>query len=81
MSTTKAAGKARQGTPRKGRRLGLKISGGEAVGVGQIIVRQIGGTFLSGKGTKKGRDYTIYSLKEGKVNFKNLLGRKIVEVI
>ncbi len=81
MAHTKAAGKARQGTPRKGRRLGIKNSCGQTVGAGDIIVRQRGSTFLSGKGTKLGKDYTIFSLKNGKVSFRTLKGRKMVEVI
>ncbi len=81
MSHTKAAGKARQGTPRKGRRLGIKNSSGQAVIAGEIVLRQRGSSFFPGMGTKMGRDYTIFSLKSGKVNFKTLKGKKMVEVI
>jgi len=81
MSTTKAAGRARQGTPRKGRRLGLKLSDGQTVKAGQIILRQIGSSFRSSKGTKLAKDFTIYSLKNGRVSFKTFKGRKNVEVI
>ncbi len=81
MSTTKAAGRASQGTPRKGRRLGIKLFGGQEVKVGQIIIRQIGSSFHAAKGTKRGRDFTIYSLKDGKVNFKIDKGKRLVEVI
>lgn len=81
MSTTKAAGRARQGTPRKGRRLGIKVFGSQKVKNGQIILNQIGSTFHPARGTKMGRNFTIYSLKEGKVNFRTLKGKQIVEVI
>lgn len=82
MATKKAAGgRAHQGTPRKGRRLGIKISGGSLVKTGQIIVRQAGSTFHPGKFVQMGRDYTLFALKDGKVNFRNLMGRKIVEVV
>lgn len=81
MATTKAAGRARQGTPRKGRRLGLKLSCGQKVKAGQIILRQIGSSFHSSKGTKTAKDFSIFSLKDGKVNFKTERGRKIVEVV
>lgn len=81
MAHTKTAGRARQGTPRKGRRLGVKISDGQSAKAGQIIVRQPGSTVHSGAGTKTGRDFTIYSLKDGVVNFKVQRGKKIAEVI
>ena len=82
MSTKKAAGgRAGQGTPRKGRRLGIKFFGGEAVKIGQIIVRQIGSSYHSGRGVKRGRDFTLYSLRDGKVNFKVDKGKKIIEVV
>lgn len=81
MAHTKAAGKARQGTPRKGRRLGIKAFGGQVVKAGNIVLRQRGSSFHPGLGTKMGRDYTIFSLKEGKINFRTLKGRKLVEVV
>ncbi len=81
MAHTKTAGKARQGTPRKGRRLGIKISDSSKINSGEIILRQRGSSFHGGIGTKKGRDFTIYAVKNGLVNFKLLKGKKIVEVI
>lgn len=80
MAHTKTSGRARQGTPRKGKRLGVKIYKGQPVKAGQIIVRQRGSTFLPGKGTSLGRDYTLFALKSGVVNFKTYKGRKVVEV-
>ncbi|HUW24280.1 MAG TPA: 50S ribosomal protein L27 [Patescibacteria group bacterium] len=81
MAHVKAGGRARQGTPRRGRRLGIKVSSGRPVKVGSIIVRQRGSTFLPGIGVRVGRDYTLFALKGGQVNFKTLKGRKIVEVV
>jgi large subunit ribosomal protein L27 len=81
MAHTKAAGRARQGTPRKGPRLGVKIFGGAKVENGQIIIRQRGSTFHPALGTKMGRDFTIFATKGGKVNFRTLNGKKLVEVI
>ena len=82
MSTKKAAGgRANQGTPRKGRRLGVKLFGGQSVKTGQIIVRQPGSTFYEGKGVKRGRDFTLFAAKDGKVNFRILNQKKIIEVI
>ena len=81
MAKTKSAGRARQGTPRKGKRLGIKIFGGGTIKKGQIIVRQRGSSFFSGKGTKIGRDFTVYSVQDGKVNFRLVAGKRIVEVL
>lgn len=81
MAHTKAAGKARQGTPRKGRRLGLKVAGGSLVKKGSIVLRQAGSSFRTGSGVKTGRDFTIYALKDGVVTFRTLKSRKIVEVL
>ena len=81
MAHTKTAGKARQGTPRRGRRLGIKLSSGSKIKSGEIILRQGGSSFHEGIGTKKGRDFTIYAMKDGLVSFKILKGKKIVEVI
>lgn len=82
MSTKKSAGgRANQGTPRKGRRLGVKLYGGQKVSTGQIIITQAGSSYKNGNGVKRGRDFTLFSLKEGTVNFKTNKGKKVVEVI
>lgn len=80
MAHTKSAGKARQGTPRKGPRLGIKIFGGALANCGQIIVRQRGSIFHPALGTKMGRDFTIFATKDGKVSFRHLNGKQLVEV-
>ena len=60
--------------------MGIKIYGNQAIKSGNIIVRQRGSYFRSGDGTMMGKDYTIFAVKEGKVNFRQLSGKKIVEV-
>lgn len=77
----KAGGKFSQKPARAGKRLGVKKYGGEKVISGNIIVRQIGSACHPGKGTKMGRDFTIFAVSEGKVNFKKLKGKQVVEVI
>lgn len=82
MSTKKAAGgRANQGSPRKGRRLGVKLFGGQKVKAGQVIVRQRGSSFHEGRGVKKGRDFTLFASNDGQVNFRVLNQNKIIEVI
>lgn len=81
MATKKASGSTIQTTTRPGKRLGVKIFGGEKVKKGQIIVRQRGSWFHPGKGVGQGRDHTLYALKDGIVSFKKRLGKKVVSVI
>ena len=83
MAKTKAAGaKARQKKRPAGKRLGLKVGAGELVGAGQILVRQRGSTIWPGEGVGMGRDYTLYALREGRVEFSyKEKGKKKVEVV
>ncbi len=79
MAHKKAGGaKARQGGNVVGKRLGIKLSHGSRVSPGQIIVRQRGKTFYPGKNVRMGRDFTIYSLADGVVSFRNKTRRKKV---
>lgn len=70
MSKTKAGGTARNVHDSPGQRLGLKVSGGQKVKVGDVLVRQIGMTKRAGKGTFASRDFTIHAAKDGVVGFK-----------
>ena len=70
MAHKKAGGsKAKQGGNVAGKRLGVKIFGGSSVKAGSIIVRQKGRIFIPGNNVSMGKDFTIFSLKEGKVEF------------
>mgnify|MGYP001566576100 FL=1 len=81
MAHTKAGGATRQQGNRRGKHLGVKVFGGQAVGVGSIIVRQKGSKFHPGAGVKMGRDFTLYAVKEGTVEFIKRLGRRFVTVV
>jgi large subunit ribosomal protein L27 len=62
--------------------LGVKCYDGQAVKAGGIIVRQRGATIKSGQNTGMGRDYTIFSLIEGKVKFERFgRDRKKVTIV
>jgi large subunit ribosomal protein L27 len=69
MATTKSAGTVKTGRDSKPKYLGVKIFGGQVTKNGDIIIRQRGSKFLPGKNVKKGRDDTLYALKEGVVKF------------
>jgi len=70
MAHKKAGGSTRNGRDSPGKRLGIKRFGGEFVKSGSIIVKQRGTKFHCGINTKHGRDHTIYSIINGKVEFK-----------
>jgi len=81
MAHTKQSGKTRQHSTRPGKRLGVKIYGGQAIKTGQIIIRQRGTKFHPGKGVGIGSDHTLFANQDGVVSFKTLRGKKIVQII
>lgn len=70
MSKTKAGGSSKNVHDSPGQRLGVKKYAGEKVNAGDVLVRQIGRTKISGPGTKIARDFTIYAAKSGTVEFR-----------
>ena len=83
MSKVKASGKVRQHrqSRRHGKRLGVKKFGGETAIPGQIIVRQRGAKYKSGKGVGMGKDHTIFALTTGAVEYSQRHGKTVVNVI
>ena len=69
MSKTEAAGSSKNGRDSAGRRLGVKLFGGQSVNTGGIIVRQRGTKFYPGDNVGIGRDHTLFALKNGLVTF------------
>ena len=69
MSHVKAGGTAKNVHDSPGQRLGVKRFGGQKVNKGEVIVRQVGQTKLSGDGTYMSKNYTIHAAKDGVVQF------------
>ena len=69
MSKVKAGGSAKNVHDSPGKRLGVKLFGGQKVKTGQIILRQAGMTKRPGQGTKMSRDFTIHADRDGVVKF------------
>ena len=69
MSKTKATGTTKLGRDSISKRLGVKLYGGQIAKPGNILIRQRGTKFLPGKNVRKGKDDTLYAVKEGKVQF------------
>jgi large subunit ribosomal protein L27 len=81
MSKKKASGSTAQQTTRPGKRRGVKKFGGEKVTTGMILVRQVGSKFHAGVGVGKGRDFTLFALKDGVVKFIKKHSRQFVTVV
>ena len=81
MAHKKGLGSSKNGRDSNSQRLGVKKFGGEVVKAGNIIVRQRGTKFIPGINVGLGRDYTIFSLINGKVKFTDKTGRKIINVL
>ncbi len=82
MAHKKAGGSSKNGRDSAGRRLGVKKYGGENVLAGNIIIRQRGTKYASGKNVGTGKDHTIFALVDGEVLFsKGKGGKAIVNVV
>jgi large subunit ribosomal protein L27 len=77
MAHKKSGGSSSNGRDTIGKRLGIKKFGGEAVIAGNIIVRQRGTKWHPGKNVGLGRDYTIFALTDGRVEFKTSTGGRV----
>lgn len=69
MAHKKALGSAKKNRDSVGRRLGVKVYGGQNVGKGEIVIRQRGTKFRTGRNVAYGKDDTIYSKIDGVVGF------------
>ena len=69
MAHKKGQGSCRNDRDSVSKRLGVKRFGGEVVTAGSILVRQRGTKFVAGKNVGTGRDWTLFALIDGRVNF------------
>lgn len=81
MSKKKGAASSRNGRDSNAQRLGVKVSSGELVRSGTIIVRQRGTRFHPGDNVGKGGDDTLFATSDGIVKFGHRGGRKLVDVL
>lgn len=81
MSKKKAAGKTKQSPNPNPKYLGVKVSDGETVNAGAILIRQRGTKVAAGKNVESGRDHTLFATTTGKVKFGQKLGKKNVSVL
>lgn len=80
MAHTKAGGSTRQKGNRRGKRLGVKLFGGQRVSPGNIIIRQKGSNIHAGMGVRMGKDFTLYAIKTGVIKFLHRRGQKLLTI-
>ena len=81
MAHKKGEGSVKNGRDSNSKRLGVKIFGGQAAIAGNILVRQRGTVYHPGQNVGIGRDFTIFAVADGVVEFrKGRENRTIVSV-
>ncbi len=70
MAHKKGEGSVKNGRDSQSKRLGVKIFGGQAAIAGNIILRQRGTVYHPGKNVGVGKDFTLFALTDGVVEFK-----------
>jgi len=81
MAHKKGQGSTSNGRDSKSKRLGVKRSDGMVVTAGSIIIRQRGSTIRAGQNVGTGRDYTLFAMTEGTVQFETRGNHRYVKVI
>ena len=82
MAHKKAGGSTSNGRDSDGRRLGIKLFGGEAAIAGNILARQRGTKWHAGQNVGIGKDHTLYARVDGRVEFRTKAnGRVFVSVV
>ena len=70
MAHKKGQGSTRNGRDSHAQRLGVKASHGQFVTAGSILVRQRGTKWHPGKNVLRGRDDSLFAVKDGIVSFR-----------
>lgn len=69
MAHKKGQGTSTNGRESHSKRLGVKMFGGQKALAGNIIVRQRGTKLHPGKNVGLGRDFTLFALADGTIQF------------
>ena len=80
MAHKKGSGSTKNGRDSNSQRLGVKVYGNQPVKAGGIVVRQRGLTFKPGKDIGVGKDYTLFALTDGVVEFQKDGKQKLVNI-
>lgn len=69
MAHKKGQGSTRNGRDSNSQRLGIKATSGQFVTTGSVLVRQCGTKWHPCKNVGVGKDFTLFALKDGIVQF------------
>jgi large subunit ribosomal protein L27 len=82
MAHKKGQGSSRNGRDSNGQRRGVKVYGGQIAKAGNILVRQVGTRVHPGPNVGVGRDWTLFALIDGTVQYERMgKDRKRVRVV
>ena len=81
MAHKKGQGSSRNGRDSNAQRRGVKRFAGEPVRAGNILVRQCGTRIHPGENVGLGKDYTLFALVDGTIEYKMRRKRKVANVI
>ncbi len=70
MAHKKGEGSVKNGRDSNSKRLGVKIFGGQPAINGNIIIRQRGTVYHPGSNVGVGKDFTLFALTDGVVEFR-----------
>ncbi len=71
MAHKKGQGSSRNGRDSNSQRLGIKLYDGQIAQAGNILLRQRGAKFRPGRNVGQGRDFTLFALVDGVVNYES----------
>jgi len=80
MAHKKGQGSSRNGRDSQGQRRGVKVFAGQQVTAGTILVRQVGTKIHPGRNVGLGKDYTLFALRDGVVNYGKSRNRTVAKV-
>jgi large subunit ribosomal protein L27 len=80
MAHKKGQGSSRNGRDSSAQRRGVKKFGGQVVRAGNILVRQVGTRIRPGRNVGLGKDYTLFALCDGVVQYGRSRGKVVARI-
>lgn len=80
MAHKKGEGSVKNNRDSESKRLGVKIFGGQPAISGNIIVRQRGTVYHPGTNVGLGKDFTIFALTDGIVEFRKTRNKTLISI-
>lgn len=78
MAHKTGSGSTKNNRDSKSKRLGIKVTDHQKIKKGMILVRQRGLSFKPGLFVKCGKDFTLYALEAGYIQFTN---NKLINIL